>query len=133
MYDDIQLNTNIRTSIAKYIKDYKNLINFVLRHTRCIQTWLRKKRDQHISMWNLHCRYPTTLIERSHIVRLENGNYELQLKRDDVRNNKHCFIISLDATVRYISKYATKRESASNAFINLRNQTNSVRTTKETA
>lgn len=82
------------------------------------------------------------LVEKSQIVRLENGKFESQLKRNDPRTNPHspfvsCHwrantdfqpIISLDSVVRYIAKYAAKSESVSDGLADIQNTLNSVQT-----
>lgn len=72
----------------------------------------------------------------------ENGNFELQLMRNDSRINSHSPfvaihwrantdfqpIISMDSVVNYIAKYASKAESASDSLSEIQNLLSSVRT-----
>ena len=44
MYAHINQDSEIRTSMAKHLEDYKTIINSVQRHTRCTKNCLRKKR-----------------------------------------------------------------------------------------
>lgn len=144
MYADIELDTQIRTSMAKHLTDYKNLINSVQRHTKCTQNCLRKKRGSQA----FACRYkfPKELVERSKIVQMDNNKFELQLKRNDERLNSHFPfisvhwrantdvqpIISLDAVVQYIAKYAAKCEPASDALMEIQEALNSTRAANQT-
>lgn len=140
MYTAINQDTEIRTMMSRHLEDYKILINSVQRHTKCTKSCLRKKRGSR--EYVCRYKYPKDLVERSQIVRLDNGKFELHLQRNDSQMNCHspfvtCHwrantdfqpIISVDSVVRYIAKYAAKSESPSDALADIQDTLNSFRT-----
>lgn len=93
------------------------------RHTKCSENYcLRKKK----ATGQLECRYhfPFPLVEESHIVQKENGVFEFISKRNDSLVNKFnpwilqlwranvdiTPVMSKDAFLNYIAKYASKAE-----------------------
>lgn len=136
MFDDL---------CKKHVVDYELIINKVQRHTICGEHCLRKIRNSR----TLLCRfkYPIPTIESSRLVRNENGIYQLELKRNDERMNKHSpsSIIhwrgNTDATpivdngilAHYLTKYVSKAEPASSNLNNMQGILNSIRTSDRTA
>lgn len=86
MYASIELETQFRTSIAKHLADYTNLINTVQRHTKCTASCLRKKRNR--AQFYCRCKYPKELVPQSKIV-FQEEKFKLDMKRNDARMNAH--------------------------------------------
>lgn len=131
-YSHINQQSNVQTLVSKYLADYHNLINKVQRHTRCSNSCLRKIRGTN----TYKCRYkfPKDFCDQSSLIRKEDGSFEFNLKRNDRRMNNHMPlmsvhwranidvspIISIEAVIRYIAKYASKNEPSSNMLNQLR-------------
>ena len=146
MYSSINEGENETQSlISKYLADYHTIINKLQRHTKCTSSCLRKKRNTNVMV----CRYkfPRELTNESKFIVNEKGFVELQLKRNDSRMNNHMPFISVhyranidvspvvstDAVIKYIAKYASKHETSSNAMITLRDHLNLLTTDNRTA
>jgi hypothetical protein len=109
------------------LQDYVDLVNKLQRHTRCNSSYcLRTDRTG-----NQSCRfgYPKETTEITYL-RDDNGRPELITARNDPLINPHNRlqlqgwranvdlkpILSMNAAIQYISKYASKSESRSAAF-----------------
>ncbi|XP_059066108.1 uncharacterized protein LOC131857481 [Cryptomeria japonica] len=107
--------------------DYCELVNSIQRHTKCIaQSCLRRKGT------TLLCRYkaPWIIQEKSTLSNVENGQPKHTPARNDDRLNLHnpfilsiwranvdCQpVLSIDAVIKYIAKYAAKAENKSETY-----------------
>ncbi|XP_059064840.1 uncharacterized protein LOC131856900 [Cryptomeria japonica] len=120
------MDTSMIVSSDPFI-DYCYLANRVQRHTKCtIQTCLRRKGT------SLQCRYkaPWNITEKSSLSNDDNGQPKHTPARNDDRLNLHnpfilsiwranvdCQpVLSIDAVIKYIAKYAAKAENKSETY-----------------
>src|SRR5256884_5014104 len=115
------------------LQDYVDLVNKLQRHTRCNSSYCLRT----VRTGNQSCRfgYPKETTEITYL-RDDNGRPELITARNDPLINPHNRlqlqgwranvdlkpILSIDAALRYIAKYASKSEPQSKAFKEIFNQ-----------
>lgn len=142
-YQHIVRESPVQQLVSQYLEDYHNLINKVQKHTRCSASCLRRKRG----VFKCRFKFPKDLQTSSRIVlNEETGRFELLLKRNDPRLNNHMPfisvlwranidvtpIVSVEAVVRYIAKYASKHEPLSNAMEEMRQHLTRIQTENRT-
>jgi hypothetical protein len=110
------------------LEDYTRLLNKVQRHTVCSEAYcLRRKKAGS----NLECRFKFPIEERTETeLVMDNGSFRLVTKRNDDRLNSHNPflttlwrantefqpIMSRQAVINYIAKYAAKSEPQSESY-----------------
>ncbi|XP_057838404.2 uncharacterized protein LOC131048470 [Cryptomeria japonica] len=124
--DPCLMDTSMIVSSDPFI-DYCDLANRVQRHTKCtIQTCLRRKGT------SLQCRYkaPWNITKKLSLSNDDNGQPKHTPARNDDRLNLHnpfilsiwranvdCQpVLSIDAMIKYIAKYAAKAENKSETY-----------------
>ena len=111
-------------------KDLCQLLNRVQRHTKCGSHCQRRKKGSRQYV----CRFgfPKPLCETSRLIK-ENGAWKMEVKRNDSlmsrynpqiasvwrANTDFTPVISKEAVLNYIAKYASKAEKPSESYYNL--------------